>query len=94
MSTAHPFPENILLVVEVAKSSLQYDRTVKQEFYATANIPEYWLVDLQDRRVVVWRSPIFGSLSNFLKNLARHIQIILLSLLLFRFHIIIKRFRF
>ncbi|AFY70105.1 protein of unknown function DUF820 [Thalassoporum mexicanum PCC 7367] len=53
----HPFAEHILLVVEVAKSSLPYDRTIKKELYAQANIPEYWLVDLQNRRVMVWRSP-------------------------------------
>ena len=41
----HPGPSDILLIIEVATSSLNYDMEVKKELYAKANIPEYWLVD-------------------------------------------------
>jgi Uma2 family endonuclease len=54
-------PEDILLIVEVAQSSIQYDRDVKAPFYAAAGILEYWLVDLNTN--VVWRysSPAQGT---------------------------------
>jgi Uma2 family endonuclease len=41
------------LVIEVADSSLEYDRDVKARVYAAAEIPEYWLADLEAN--VVWR---------------------------------------
>jgi Uma2 family endonuclease len=56
----HPTAEDALLVVEVADSSLLYDRTAKTEHYAEARIPEYWLVDLKRDIIVVSRSPVAG----------------------------------
>jgi Uma2 family endonuclease len=44
----HPGPADVLLLVEVADSSLAYDREVKLPRYARAAIPEIWLVDLAD----------------------------------------------
>jgi Uma2 family endonuclease len=52
-ASRHAGPGDILLVVEVADTSLEYDREVKKPLYAAAGIPEYWLVDLNDN--VVWR---------------------------------------
>ncbi len=52
-----PIPEDVLLVVEVADSTLTYDRTVKQKHYAAAGIPEYWVVDLNAATVIVHRQP-------------------------------------
>jgi len=52
-----PGPADVLLVVEVAKSSLDYDRSVKGPLYARAGVPEFWLVDLVNRRVEVHRAP-------------------------------------
>ena len=52
-----PGPADVLLVVEVAKSSLDYDRSVKAPLYARAGVPEFWLVDLVNRRVEVHRAP-------------------------------------
>jgi Uma2 family endonuclease len=54
----HPTAEDALLVVEVAESSLLYDRTAKTEHYAEAGIPEYWLVDLKRDVIIVSRSPL------------------------------------
>ncbi len=45
------------LVVEVADSSLEFDRSRKAARYASAGIPEYWIVNLVDRRVEVLRDP-------------------------------------
>ena len=39
----HPYPEDILLVIEIADSSLDYDRQVKLPLYAEAGIEEYWI---------------------------------------------------
>lgn len=50
-------PKTAVLVVEVAQSSLEYDRQVKGLVYAGANIPEYWLVNLEERCVEVYRDP-------------------------------------
>ena len=57
-STAHP--SRALLVIEVAESSLHKDRVVKLALYATAGIPEFWLVNLAERVVEVHRDPTLG----------------------------------
>lgn len=54
---ALPGPANVLLLVEVAKSSLHHDRTVKLPLYARAGIAEYWIVDLARRVVTAHRRP-------------------------------------
>lgn len=43
---SHPMPADVLLVVEVADTSLEYDRNVKLRLYARAGIPEAWLIVL------------------------------------------------
>jgi Uma2 family endonuclease len=53
----HPGPEDVLLIVEVAGSSLRYDRKRKLPRYATHGIQEVWLVDLNGKRLVRHRSP-------------------------------------
>lgn len=55
--TAHPRPGDILLVIEVADTTLRYDRDVKLPLYARAGIPEAWLVDLQGLRLTLYRNP-------------------------------------
>ena len=47
----HPRPAEILLIVEVADTSLDYDRSVKLPLYAAAAIPEVWLINLQNKTV-------------------------------------------
>jgi Uma2 family endonuclease len=46
-----------LLFIEVADTSLHYDRTVKLRLYARAGIPEYWIADVNTDTVEVYRSP-------------------------------------
>ena len=48
----HPQPGDVLLVVEVAATSLKFDRDTKLPLYARHGIPELWLVDLGGRRLV------------------------------------------
>jgi Uma2 family endonuclease len=53
----HGKPEDILLVIEVADSSLAYDRNLKVPLYAEYGIPEVWLVDLDRSIIEVHRDP-------------------------------------
>ena len=54
---AHPTPEDVLLLVEVADASITYDRRVKLPLYARAGIAEVWIVDLVRNRMDVFRTP-------------------------------------
>ena len=56
--TLEAHPDTALLVVEVSDSSLMADRTVKTSLYARFAIPEYWIVNLQDRLLEVHREPM------------------------------------
>lgn len=53
----HPEPEDVLLLIEVAETSLAYDRELKLPRYAAAGIEEVWLVDLAAREIMVYREP-------------------------------------
>ena len=53
----HPEPGDILLVIEVADSSLRYDRLEKVPRYGRAGIPETWLVDVEAVAVTVYTEP-------------------------------------
>lgn len=50
-------PSTAVLVVEVADTSLTYDRTIKASLYAKAGIAEYWIVNLRNRQLEVHRTP-------------------------------------
>ncbi|MFN6572592.1 hypothetical protein A6770_03635 [Nostoc minutum NIES-26] len=53
----HPDPEDIFWVIEVSESSLKKDLELKKQIYATANIQEYWLINLKSKQLIVFRSP-------------------------------------
>ena len=55
-ATSHP--KTAVLVVEVALTSVDYDRNVKSSLYAKAGITEYWLLNLRERRLEVFREPV------------------------------------
>jgi Uma2 family endonuclease len=59
-ASRHAAPGDILLVIEVAETSLEYDRDVKAPVYAAAGVPEYWLADLNDNVVWCYSSPERG----------------------------------
>jgi Uma2 family endonuclease len=50
-------PTTALLVVEVSDTTLAFDRRVKQAIYAAAGLAEYWIVNLVDGRLEVYRNP-------------------------------------
>jgi len=56
-TSAHPGPEDVLLLIEVAESSLEYDRVIKASLYARARVREFWLVDPRAGAVEVYRTP-------------------------------------
>lgn len=56
-----PGPGDVLLVVEVADASADYDRNVKSEAYAEAKVPVYWIVDLRQEMVDVMTEPERGA---------------------------------
>jgi len=60
----HPTPGDALLVVEVAVSSLRYDMSRKAKFYAEEGVADYWVLDVDGRRLFVFRDPIDGAYSS------------------------------
>lgn len=56
-ASGHPGPADVLLVIEVADTSIGYDREVKLPIYARAGIPETWIVDLVRGVIDAYRLP-------------------------------------
>ena len=56
----HPYPENIFWLIEYSDSSLEKDLQTKSKIYAEVTIPEYWVVNLKRRQLVVFRDPQDG----------------------------------
>lgn len=50
-------PSTAVMIVEVADTSLEYDRQRKRSLYARAGLQDYWIVNLEDRCVEVYRDP-------------------------------------
>ena len=55
--TAHPEARDVLLLIEVADTTVRLDRGLKASIYARAGIQEYWIVDVRRRAVEVYRDP-------------------------------------
>lgn len=56
-ASRHPRPDEVLLVVEVADTTLDFDRQVKIPLYADAGLCEYWIVNLAEACLEVYRRP-------------------------------------
>jgi Uma2 family endonuclease len=56
-SSSHPKPDDVLLLIEVADSSIGFERRTKIPLYARCGIPEVWLIDLVENRVEIHRQP-------------------------------------
>ncbi len=54
----HQHPTSALLVVEVSEATLKMDRETKGSLYAEAGIPEYWVLNLPERVLEVYRDPV------------------------------------
>ena len=62
---AHPGPDDILLIIEVADSSIEYDRTFKASLYAEANIYYYWIFNVLDTQLEVLEQPFQKTTGEF-----------------------------
>ena len=58
---AKPVPGDVLLIIEVSDSTINYDRKVKAPLYARAGIPEMWLVNLPEEVIEVYTHPLNGT---------------------------------
>ena len=54
---SHPTPNDVLLIIEVADTSLRYDSEIKIPLYARYGIPEVWIVDLENNQLTKYLSP-------------------------------------
>ena len=57
----HPRGDELTLIVEIADSSSRFDLTTKAALYARAGVPEYWVLDLTRRILVIHRHPAKGA---------------------------------
>jgi len=67
-------PRTASLIVEVSDTTLEYDQTKKQMFYATSGVPEYWVVDVGEQAVIRYLQPEAGVYSS-VTQLDRTMQI-------------------
>ena len=63
-ASQHPGPDEVLLVVEIADSSLRYDRDLKAALYAAWGVPEYWLADLKHNLLMRYSTPMKSTFTN------------------------------
>jgi len=69
----HPRGDELSLVIEVADTTLQFDTTTKRDLYARAGVPEYWVLDINGRRLIAHRNPSrgkFGQIETVPENAA------------------------
>ena len=59
-SSQHPDSTDVLLLIEVSDNSLSYDQNSKLRLYALHNIPEYWILNVNDTCLEVYRQPYDG----------------------------------
>ncbi|MGI9054504.1 MAG: Uma2 family endonuclease [Pyrinomonadaceae bacterium] len=57
----HPAPDDVLLVIEVSDSTLEYDRETKKTLFAEAGIGEFWLVNLKQNTIETYSNPANGT---------------------------------
>lgn len=58
-------PKTAVLVVEVSASSLEYDKVTKSSLYSSIGVPDYWILDVENRRLEVRRKPIKDQTQRF-----------------------------
>ena len=56
----HPRGDELILAVEVSDSSFRQDAIFKRALYARAGVPEYWVFDVRERRMIIHRKPVGG----------------------------------
>lgn len=56
--SSHPSPEDVFLLIEISYTTFEYDSKVKLPLYAEEGIEEYWIIDLQEDRILVYIEPL------------------------------------
>lgn len=79
-ASGKPVPDDLLLLIEVADSTLEFDREVKLPLYAENGIREYWIVNLQEECLEVHRNPAVDGTYRDCRTLRRGEEIELLAL--------------
>jgi Uma2 family endonuclease len=69
-ASGHAGPSDILLIIEVADSSLEYDQGIKMHLYAETRVPEYWVSDIRNERVITY-SDIQGNTYRTIREVER-----------------------
>ncbi len=64
----HPISSEILLIIEVAYTTFDYDRQEKASVYAKANIADYWILDIMERQAYILRQPSSGYQEEIILN--------------------------
>ena len=59
-ASAHPRPDDVLILIEVSDTTIDSDRNEKMPLYASAEIPEAWIVNIPERVVEVYTDPTGG----------------------------------
>jgi Uma2 family endonuclease len=59
-----PTPDDVLLLIEIADTTIRYDRKTKTPLYAEAEIPEYWILNIGENVLEVWTDPVDGEYRN------------------------------
>lgn len=59
-----PRGDELTLIIEVSDTSIRIDLTTKARLYARAGVPEYWVIDIPRRAVIVHRDPVEGAYSH------------------------------
>ena len=63
--SAHPAVKDIILIIEISDSTLQYDKETKLPLYAEAGINNYWIINLVDNRLEVYNNPFSDNKNRF-----------------------------
>ena len=61
--TRHPSAQDIYWLIEISDTTLNYDLKIKKQLYAKEGIAEYWVIDLQNKSLKVFRQPIDNNYS-------------------------------
>lgn len=61
----HPIPKDIILVIEIADSTINYDQTVKLPLYAESEINHYWIFNVLDNQLETYSQPYRKALDKF-----------------------------
>jgi Uma2 family endonuclease len=56
-ASRHAGPSDVFLVLEISDTTLDYDSRLKLRLYAAAEIPEYWIANLKEQTLLVFRKP-------------------------------------